>query len=163
MVSFRRVLRKFTSFKMCGFDGSERVHARWTPLIWISLITFLTAARPVLPSVAEPRSRARASVSRALHVECFCFRWFIWLLSFVRFLFVCLAFLFDRVFITVFGQNQNWSKHGCRLTFAVGCVCMQQGWQHWPLDIFGLFLSVLFGSTVAVELLLAFCYDFCYF
>lgn len=94
MVSFRRVLRKFTSFKMCGFDGSERVHARWTPLIWISLITFLTAARPVLPSVAEPRSRAHASVSRALHVECFCFRWFIWLLSFVSFcLFVWHSYL----------------------------------------------------------------------
>lgn len=113
--------------------------------------------------------RRRTTLARARFCQpctaCWVFLFsLVYLASLVCFvLFVCLAFLFDRVFITVFGQNQNWSKHGCRLTFAVGGVCVQQGWQHWQLDIFGLFLSVLFGNIVAVQLLLAFCYDFCYF
>lgn len=44
----------------------------------------------------------------SVYYVCFC-------LASLVFCFV-LVFLFDRVFITVFGQNQNWSKHGCRLT-----------------------------------------------
>lgn len=85
------------------------------------------------------------------------------LVCFVFCLFVWHSYLigFSSQFLVRIKIGANMAA-GWRLRLGA-CVCVRLRWQHWPLDIFGLFLSVLFGSTVAVELLLAFCYDFCYF
>lgn len=99
------------AFKVCGFDGAEWFHQK-PALNTFNLNTLIFwQLRPVLPSNAAPPSFA----GRALHVVF----WVFGLASrlFSRFGFV---FLFDRVFITVIGQNQNWSKHGCRGGFDVG-------------------------------------------
>lgn len=88
----------------------------------------------------------------SVYYVCFC-------LASLVFCFV-LVFLFDRVFITVFGQNQNWSKHGCQLTFVMG---FRLGWQHCPIKFLGYFLTDLKFVLVTASNFCLFLFDFCYF
>lgn len=132
------------------------LHARRTPLIWI-LWSFDSCVRAVPPIFTE-KTHHTLSVAHCMSFLSVLLRLF--LFGFSRFFCFVLVFLFDRVFITVFGQNQNWSKHGCRLTFVMG---FRLGWQHCPIKFLGYFLTDLKFVLVTASNFCLFLFDFCYF